>query len=122
MDYIYFNANPSGQTLPDCVTRAISLALNIPYYEVVYLLRQNGLFYDCNDICLTCYERLLDDYFNLEHYTLNSEVKSVEDLAKEYKDKILLLRTNGHLTCSMYGKIYDIFNCTQEIVTDYWVV
>lgn len=119
MDYIYFNVNPSGETLPDCVTRAISLALNIPYYEVVSLLRNNGIFYECECLCVSCYERLLDDYFKLPHFKTD---KSVEEIIKEHPEDTLLIRMNSHLTCAINGKSYDIFNCTDEIATDYWVI
>lgn len=121
MEFVYFNANPSGETMPDCVTRAISLALNIPYYEVISLLRENGIFYECNCLCVSCYEKLLDEQFKLDHHYVEGQVKTVEDIIKEHPNDILLIRVNGHLTCGMYGKSYDIFNCTNEIVTDYWV-
>ena len=35
MAYKYFNRNPNGYKIPDCVIRAISTALNINYYDVV---------------------------------------------------------------------------------------
>lgn len=120
MSFIYYNANPNGETLPDCVTRAISLALNIPYYEVISLLRKNGIFYDCECLCVSCYEKLLDEYFKLPHYTPNVE-KTVKDVINEHPKDILLLRMDGHLSCAMFGKSYDIFDCTDEIVTDFWI-
>lgn len=118
--YIYYNRNPEHLTLPDCVTRAISTALNITYEEVVEMLLQNGEFYSCDTLCVACYEKLLDYDFKLPHYISNN--KSAVEVAKDFPDDILLLRMNGHLSCSIYGNIYDIFDCGDEIVTDFWIV
>ena len=29
---------------------------------------------------------------------------------------------NGHLSVSVFGVIYDIFDCSEEIITDFWLV
>ena len=42
MKWVYYNVNPLGERLPDCVIRAISLAANIPYYETYDLLQDIG--------------------------------------------------------------------------------
>ena len=48
MAYKYHNENPNGYHIPDCVIRAIKLALNIPYYKVVELLALNGKEFKCD--------------------------------------------------------------------------
>ena len=119
-NYIYYNRNPKKETLPDCVTRAISTALNLDYYEVQDMLLANGEYYSCDQLCVACYEKLLTLDLGLEQYYGNG--KSVQEIAYDFQDNILLLRVDGHLTCSLYGNVYDIFNCTNEIVTHFWVV
>lgn len=116
----YYNANPSGTTMPDCVTRAISLALDVDYYEVVYELMKNGKYYDCEDLCISCYENLLDCKYNLPHY--KGSGKSVQQVINENPNDTLIIRMDGHLTCAINGLSYDIFDCTDYICTDYWVV
>ena len=34
---------------------------------------------------------------------------------------ILIIRIKGHLTCSIFGKIPDIWDCSNEIVDCFWV-
>lgn len=119
MAYKYYNSNPQDYKLPDCVIRAISTAMNISYYDVVYFLKQNGKYYQCDELNVRCYEKLLDDDFNLPHY--QGWGKRVKDLSKEFCKDILIIRIEGHLTVSVYGDVLDIWNCSNEIATDYWI-
>lgn len=118
--YVYYNRNPERLTLPDCVTRAISTALDIPYYAVVDMLLHNGKFYSCDTLCVACYEKLLDYDFGLPHFI--GDGKTAGEIAKEFSKDVLLLRMDGHLSCSINGMIYDIFDCSDEEVTDFWIV
>lgn len=120
MGFVYYNSNPNGYCIPDCVIRAITLALDIPYYDVVKMLKINGDTYKCDLLNKKCYEKLLDYDFRLPHYVGNG--KTAEQVAKDFSDKILLLRMNGHLSTSIYGKIFDIWDCSQELITDFWIV
>lgn len=118
--YIYYNANLNGYHIPDCVIRAITLALGIDYYEVVRLLHQNGQELNCDCLNVKCYEKLLDNDFGLPHYI--SYDKTAEEVANDFPNEILLLRMNAHLTCSICGIIHDIWDCSKEIITDFWIV
>ena len=39
-----------------------------------------------------------------------------------YPDRKLIIRVEGHLTCSLYGVVTDIWDCSEELVDRYWVV
>lgn len=119
-NYIYHNENPNGYHIPDCVIRAIKLALNIPYYEVVRLLQLNGDMFSCDCLSVQCYEKLLDYDFNLPHYKGNG--KTASEVAKDFPQNILLLRMEGHLSCSLNAIIHDIWDCSNEVITDFWIV
>lgn len=118
--FVYHNENPNGYHIPDCVIRAITLTTGMPYYEVVRLLQRNGDFYDCDCLNKMCYEKLLDIDLKLPHFI--SESKTAEEVANDFQDCILLLRMDGHLSCSIFGVIHDIWNCSDKIITDFWVV
>lgn len=120
MAFEYYNSNPDGLHIPDCVIRAISFALGKDYYEVVRLLYLNGQELKCDCLNVRCYEKLLDYDFNLPHYI--SHGKSVEEVANDFADNILLIRIKGHLTTSINSIIKDIWDCSKEEVTDFWVV
>jgi hypothetical protein len=106
--------------MPDCVTRAITTATGIPYYDILEMLNKNGRVLKCDVLNVRCYEKLLDFDFKLPHYIGSG--KSAEQIANEHSDKVLLLRMEGHLSCSIYGQILDIFDCSKEEITDYWIV
>lgn len=118
--YKYNNVRPDGNHMPDCVIRAISLALDLPYYDVVILLYENGWTYDCDSLCISCYEKLLDNHFHLEHY--NGENIPISKILLDFPDDILILRIDGHLTCAIKSVINDIWDCREENCTDFWLV
>lgn len=116
----YLNANPDNCKEPDCVIRAISLALRIPYNVVLRMLNENGDIYTCDDLCVMCYSKLLSDRFGLT--SKNGRRRTIGEVAEEYCDDVLIIRTNGHLTCSIYGDVYDIWDCRGETCDIFWVV
>lgn len=119
-DYKYLNVNPRQETEPDCVCRAISLALQIPYSIVNRMLNENGDIYTCDDLRVTCYSKLLHREFGLD--SKDGRGRTAGYLARLYKNNVLLLRLDGHLTCSIYGVVYDIWDCTDEVCDVYWIV
>ena len=116
----YYNENPNGYHIPDCVIRAITHALGIDYYEVVKLLNLNAQEFQCDCLNVKCYEKLLDYDFRLPHFRGNG--KTAEEVAMDFPNEVLLLRMSGHLSCSICGVIHDIWDCSEEVITDFWVV
>ena len=45
-DYIYHNVSPNGQRRNDCVVRALSLGLDLDYFDVEDLLLEIGDYYE----------------------------------------------------------------------------
>lgn len=119
-DYQYYNANPLGYIESDCVTRAITEATGLSYYEVQHKLKLMAQLYECDTLCVCCYHNLLDNVFGFERY--NGNGKTVKEIAKEFKNDILLIRIQGHLTMSKYGVVYDIWDCGNEIADVFWIV
>lgn len=120
MAYKYHNSNPNGYHIPDCVIRAITTTTQLPYYDVVKMLHKNGKILKCDDLNVRCYEKLLDYDFRLPHY--KGKGKTAQEIAEQYKNNILLLRMDGHLSCSIFGEIWDIFDCSKQEITDFWIV
>ena len=119
--YKYYNENPNGYHIPDCVIRAITTAMpDLSYYDVIVKLKMNGDLFKCDELNVRCYEKLLDIDFDLPHYLGNG--KTAEEVAEDFPDDILLLRMNGHLSVSLFGVIHDIWNCSSKEITDFWIV
>jgi hypothetical protein len=51
-----------------------------------------------------------------------SFTKTAEEVANDFPNNVLLLRMEGHLSCSINGDIHDIWDCSKEIITDFWIV
>ncbi len=119
-DYIYHNVSPNGQRRNDCVVRALSLGLDIDYFDVEDLLIEIGDYYECEELCVCCYKYLLENIIGLKPYNGNN--RTVDEIVEANPDCILIIRVEGHLTCAINGAIYDIFDCGDMIVDRYWIV
>ena len=62
----------------------------------------------------------MEKVYGLEPVFADGE--TVYDIADEYNDRIVIMRLSGHLTASLYGTIYDLWDCRDEYVDVYWVV
>ena len=100
--------------------RAISFATNTNYMDTLNLVNTNGYKHLCDNLNVDCYRKLLKEHFNLKE--LDGNNKKVLEIARDNPDKTLIIRIRGHLTCAKSGTIYDIWDCTNEIVDVYWIV
>lgn len=116
----YYNSNPNGYHIPDCVVRAITTATGLSYYDVVCMLKLNGTLFQCDELNVRCYEKLLDCDFNFPHY--KGDNYYAYEIAEDFPNDILILRMEGHLSLSIRGIIHDIWDCSRECVTDFWIV
>ena len=120
-DFFYYNANPDRKVEQDCVCRAISVASGIPYKAVNLLLKATADENDCDSLCVCCYHKLLENVLGYRVIFPKSR-KTVADIAEEYKNNILIIRINGHLTSCIYGTCVDIWDCTKEKVDCFWII
>ena len=118
--FSFFNNNPAGDIEQDCVTRAISLGLGIKYEAVKRLLYATAELYGCDTLCMCCYRHLLEDLFDLRPVRAD-DGQTVAEIAKEHSGQRVIIRCNGHLTCSMLGTVCDIWDCTGEVADCFWV-
>lgn len=121
MNYKYYNRNPNSVRIKDCVCRAISTATGLAYEAVDNLLDLTSKEYNCDKLCVCCYDNLLQDILCYPRFECNFE-NTVEEIAIRYPRNKLLIRIDAHLTCSIYGTILDIWDCSSELVDCYWIV
>ena len=120
VDYKFYNANDLGNIEQDCVCRAISTAVNLPYKLIKRKLYLIGELFECDELCVCCYHHLLEKVFGL--VSKNANGKTVKEISKDFIDKTLIIRIQGHLTCAINGTVYDIWDCTDEIADVFWIV
>lgn len=120
-DFAYHNVNPNREETEDCVCRAISLGTKLSYHSVKKLLEIVANYYGCDTLCVCCYHHLLEDIFQfpVKHSRFT---ESVGDVAKRHRYNTCLIRIDGHLTVSVMGVVFDIWDCTDKPVDCYWIV
>lgn len=101
--------------------RALTLASGLPYQEIAKLLNENGYVHRCDKLTLSCYDSLIENYFGYDPIDISYDV-TVGEFAETHRHGIYLVRMEGHISCIIDGLDYDVFDCTNEIVTNAWRV
>lgn len=120
-DFRYHNENPYKIEENDCVCRAISRALGLEYEIVANLLELSASYFECDTLCVCCYNYLLEKIFRLP-VRFCDDWETVGEIANMYPNNKLLIRIDGHLTMSDCGVIYDLWDCTNKLVDCYWII
>lgn len=139
MAYIYFNANPKEKKTDDCVIRAISTALSLPYNTVYRELAEFGIKRSLMLNCKECYEKYLItkgfkkvSQLRKEDNTLyeckefcdlleSEDVEYLTPLSKEQARCVIAAVGSHHLTCFLDYDVYDIFCPYGDKVHTLWV-
>lgn len=116
--YKYYNNNALGLFENDCTIRAISLATgnswDDTYQHMSNIARLQGTMMDDREFLI----KYLDErYKRVPVYNM-----SVGEVSSKYKDYIVLITMNGHITCSKYGIIYDSFDCRKRKAEYCWII
>lgn len=120
-NYRYYNRNPMNLKMKDCVCKAISTATGLHYEAVDNLLELTAQEYECDKLCVCCYQYLLSD--TLCYPKVDCEFQqTVAEVSRRYPRNKLIIRVDAHLTASMYGVILDLWDCSDELVDCFWIV
>ena len=114
----YYNANARGNSVNDCVVRAISIAEGTSWDETYEKLsdiaQHEGILLD--DVRFV--ERYLDKrYRRACHYS-----KTVGEFMVENSKGIFLITMPGHITVIIDGVLYDTFDCRNREMWCAWEV
>ena len=121
----YYNANPKNKHTCDCVIRAISLGLDKSYKEVLYemtdLSFKTGYHSTSN--------QLINKYLKQNGFIKRKQPRwgdGTKFTGKEFcyslKNTTAIINIGSHhLSCVKNGKIWDIWDCSNRKVGNYWV-
>lgn len=114
----YYNKNPYGRHIEDCVIRSLSLLTNRNwdemYQELAYYSSQYGYMTDNVEFV----EDYLDDRYPREcHYS-----KTVGEFAKEFPYGMYAVTMPNHITAIIDGVIYDTFDPSDRIMRCSWKI
>ena len=115
--YRYYNANPYGNDISDCVIRSLSVLTDRSwrevYDELTELAGDVGMMFDRVEFV----EDYLDDRYPREcHYS-----KTVGEFAKERPNGRYAVTMNNHITAILEGGvIIDTFDPSHQIMRCAW--
>ena len=118
MKFQYYNANPYGNNISDCVIRSLSVLTNRDwrsvYDELTDLAGDVGLMFDRVEFV----EDYLDNRYPREcHYS-----KTVGEFAKEYPYGKYAVTMPNHITAVINGTIIDTFDPSERVMRCAWKI
>ena len=118
MKYYFYNPNPKGLLIDDCVCRSISVAEGISWDEchekLSFLSRQQGMI--LNDVDFV--ENYLDNRYSKICY-INMTVGEFSKLAPKGH---FVATMNGHITAIIDNVIVDTFDCSNRKIKCCWQI
>lgn len=121
--YSYYNPNPQGNKVGDCVIRAISKALDMSWEDVyIELTIQGYLNGDWGSSNAVWGNYLKSKGFVREIVPFECpDCYGLLEFANEHKDGIYVVGTGSHAVCIRDGGIiYDSWNSSNEIPIYYY--
>lgn len=122
MKFQKFESNRICKTFhDDCVIRAISFALNLPYRQVFEELMALGL-----DIgAYPNHDKVWQSYIENKGWKKNKPPRNKNGKMIKLKDwddapKVAIVINSGHLTAVSDGYLVDTWDCTYRPVNSYW--
>lgn len=120
--WIFANPNPSKKQVPDCVIRAICIALNKPWLEVsdeLYSIARREYSVTCDDNIWGRYLYSL----GFEPFLLPfscPECVTINEFTKYYPVGRYIIGTGKHAVAIIDGNYYDSWDSGNEIPTFFW--
>ena len=120
--YVYWNNNPQGLSIGDCVIRAVSAALGQPWERTyIDLCIEGFMFSDLPNSNAVWASYLRSKGFKM--YTLPDtcpDCYTVSRFAQEHPEGVFIVATGSHVVCVKSGDILDNWDSSREIVTYYF--
>lgn len=124
--FTFYNANPHNRITTDCVIRALSTALEIPYNQVVMDMAELQCKTGFDPSTPKTYTRYLEKHGwmkcpQLKH--IDGTKLTVREFVDSHPTGTYLLNMSKHLSVCKNGKILDIWDCYKHgrCVGNYYV-
>ena len=120
--YSYFNCNPKGNRVGDCVIRAISKALNQSWEDTYIDLTIQG--YLMGDLLSS--NAVWGAYLKNKGFTRDivsndcPECYTIEDFCNEHPKGTYIIGTGTHAVCVVDNTIFDTWNSSGETPIYYY--
>ena len=120
--WIRANPNPGRRIVPDCVVRAISIALNVPWlrvYDELYVVGRRVFSMPSSD---AVWGRYLYEH-GFKPFALPRECPqcvTVREFCEIYPIGIYIIGTGSHAVAVVDGNYYDTWDSGDEIPSFFW--
>lgn len=127
MKFIRYNANPKGKKTGDCVIRAICTALNKTwedtYREMLEVAIKYGYAVSTKDNYTKYLKQLGYEKQKMPKRCTGKRYK-IEEFIDELcdKNKTYIIDMANHVTVVSKNVLYDIWDCSNKSVCNYWIV
>lgn len=121
--FAYHNQNPKGRKTSDCVVRALSFALEMPYEEVLKELFETQLKTGYCLLDKQCYERVLaaHGFVKIKQPRHENGTKYLVREIDTLTNARCVISLANHLTAYKDGFIFDLWDCRTKTIGNYYV-
>ena len=120
--WIKANPNPAKKEVPDCVVRAICIALNLPWLQVfdeLYSVARMDFNMPSSDNVWGHYLLLKGfEPFLLPEYC--PRCITIKEFANQFPIGIYIIGTGSHAVCVINGDYYDSWDSGDEVPSFFW--
>lgn len=120
--YIFYNNNPKGLKIGDCVVRAISAALDQSWEKTYIGLTIEGFML----VDMPNANQVWASYLRSKGFARHSlpdtcpDCYTIADFARDHKNGVYVVATGFHAVCVKNGNILDNWDCSQETAAYYF--
>ena len=122
MAYKFYNANPDGKLVDDCVIRALTLALDMDWDSVAVQLCLYQLKMHDMPNSNALWDKLLKDH-GFNRYIVPDtcpDCYTAEDFCDDNPDGTFVLGFDTHVAAVVDGVIYDLWDSSKEVPSMVW--
>lgn len=123
--WIMANPNPGRKLVPDCVIRALCIALQLPWlyvFDALYEVARMDYSMPSDD---NVWGHLLY-LWGFRPFLLNLEVwgkpPTIRDFARFYPEGTYIIGTGSHAVAVVDGNYYDTWDSGDETPSFFWVI
>lgn len=120
--FVFFNPNPEGKSVGDCVVRAISKATNKPWEQIYIELCLQGFIMGDLPSANSVWGAYLR-HKGFKRYLIPDtcpDCYTVSDFTRDYPTGTYLLGTGEHVVAVVNGDYYDSWNSGNEVPVYYF--
>lgn len=120
----YYNCNPHSKRTADCVIRAIAAGTGGSWEKTLQNLTEQmiktGYMLSTPELYGDYLEQMGWIKKRKPRYRNNKEMK-IKDFVKKFEGHAIINVGDDHVSYIADGKLWDIWNCEDEIIGEYWI-